>query len=102
MAQNSLVKYLALLRGINVGGKNIVSMSALRTCLGQLQFTNVRTYIQSGNVLFKSRLKSALRLSGIIEEALTCEFGIASLTVVVTEEQLERVVTQAPAAFGVQ
>ena len=100
--ENGSVKYLALLRGINVGGKNLVSMADLRACLGQLQLRNLTTYIQSGNVLFESRYKSPLRLSTVIENALTREFGFASLVVIVTEEQLERVITQAPAAFGVQ
>jgi uncharacterized protein (DUF1697 family) len=100
MIQNVSVKYLALVRGINVGGKNPVSMADLRACLGRLPFNNVRTYIQSGNVLFESRHRDSLRLSRMIEDALTEEFGFACVVVVVTQEQLERVITQAPADFG--
>jgi uncharacterized protein (DUF1697 family) len=98
--KNISVKHIALLRGINVGGKNPVSMADLRARLGRLPLKNVRTYIQSGNVLFESRLTDPLRLSRMIEDALTGEFGIATPVVVVTEEQLERVITQAPAGFG--
>jgi uncharacterized protein (DUF1697 family) len=99
---NSAVKYVALLRGINVGGRNLVSMADLRTRLEQLQFKNVSTYIQSGNVLFESRYKNPLQLSRVIEGTLEEQFGTSSLVVIVSEQQLEQVVTQAPAAFGAQ
>ncbi|NIP26808.1 MAG: DUF1697 domain-containing protein, partial [Phycisphaerae bacterium] len=45
-------QYAALLRGINVGGKNIIKMADLRACFERMGFSDVRTYIQSGNVLF--------------------------------------------------
>jgi len=48
------MKYIALLRGINVGGNNKVSMTDLRTCFEDIGFTNVRTYINSGNIFFES------------------------------------------------
>ena len=51
--------YLALLRGINVGGKNKVPMAELKACFEELGCENVRTYIASGNVMFKSRKSSA-------------------------------------------
>ena len=47
-------RFLALLRGINVGGKNVIAMDDLRKCFEDLGLTNIRTYIQSGNVLFLS------------------------------------------------
>jgi uncharacterized protein (DUF1697 family) len=77
-------------------------MVDLRACLEQLRLRNVTTYIQSGNVLFESRYKDPLRLSSVIEDSLTKAFSVPSIVVVVTEEQLERVITQAPAGFGVQ
>ena len=48
-------QFLALLRGINVGGKNVISMEELRQCFEDLGFRSVRTYIQSGNILFRVR-----------------------------------------------
>ncbi len=96
------MRFLALLRGVNVGGRNPVSMAQLRACLEQLHLKNVSTYIQSGNVLFESSQKNPLQLSGVIENALTREFGFPSTVVVVSESQLERVTTQAPPEFGVQ
>lgn len=100
--KNGSVKFVALLRGINVGGKNAVSMSALRAVLEQLPFKDVSTYIQSGNVLFESRYKNPVRLSRMIEDVLTREFGVSSVVVVLTEAQLQQVVTHAPPSFGVQ
>lgn len=47
-------EYIALLRGINVGGNNIIKMAELRECITGLGFKNVRTYIQSGNILFET------------------------------------------------
>ncbi|MHB8320382.1 MAG: DUF1697 domain-containing protein [Acidimicrobiales bacterium] len=48
------VRYVALLRGVNVGGKNIVAMSELRKLFDSLGYSSVRTFIQSGNVVFTS------------------------------------------------
>ena len=51
---NDTMKYIALLRGVNVGGKNKVAMGDLRVCFESLGFENVTTYINSGNVVFDS------------------------------------------------
>jgi uncharacterized protein (DUF1697 family) len=63
---------------------------------------NVSTYIQSGNVLFDSTVKNAVRLSSLIENALTTAFGVSCPVVVVSELQLGHVIKQAPPTFGVQ
>jgi len=97
---NEGVRYVALLRGINVGGKNIVKMSDLRSALEGVNCTNVATYIQSGNVLFESRLRNTARLSLAIEEALTTAFARTFPVVIVSQGQLDNVVHHAPAAFG--
>ncbi|HUS04825.1 MAG TPA: DUF1697 domain-containing protein [Bryobacteraceae bacterium] len=94
------MKYLALLRGINVGGKNIVKMPDLRACFERLSLNNVTTYIQSGNVLFDTGFRNPGTLSNVIEEAVTAEFGWTSLVVIVPEKQIERVVKLAPPGFG--
>src|SRR5690606_4869661 len=64
-------QYVALLRGINVGGKNIIRMAELRACFEVLDFANVRTYIQSGNVLFYADGLDRTALIGQIEDALS-------------------------------
>jgi uncharacterized protein (DUF1697 family) len=94
------VRYLALLRGLNVGGNNIVKMADLRACLERAGLNSVTTYIQSGNVLFQSHLKNAARLAGSIEQTLSKEFAYTAVVVVVSQEQLERIVNEAPPGFG--
>ena len=96
--------YLALLRGINVGGKNKVSMVELKACLEELGCTNVRTYIASGNVLFEAD-RSAAQMVGLIEDVLPRAFELDSELVkvlILTREQLQKVIDQAPPGFGTQ
>jgi uncharacterized protein (DUF1697 family) len=95
-------QYLGLLRGINVGGSNIVSMIDLKACFENLGCTDVLTYIQSGNVIFRSQEKDAAKLAAIIERALAARFGRPSKVVVLGHEQLQHIVRQAPSGFGRQ
>jgi uncharacterized protein (DUF1697 family) len=94
------IQYLALLRGINVGGKNIIKMADLRICFESLGFSDVVTYIQSGNVLFKSAEKDKARLTGKIERALSERFDYMSRIVLVSRSELRQVVVGTPRGFG--
>jgi len=94
------VKYLALLRGINVGGNNLISMGELRACFENAGLEKVTTYIQSGNVLFESSARNAVRLAQKIESALSAQFGYDALIVLVSEDTLAAVVENAPDDFG--
>jgi uncharacterized protein (DUF1697 family) len=94
--------YLALLRGINVGGRNPVRMEALRRCFESNGFTGVSTYIQSGNVLFRSTAKDRKRLTRKIERMLSEEFGYEARAVILSEAELRRIVAAAPKGFGEQ
>ncbi len=69
-----MTSYVALLRGINVGGRNKVDMRALRTTFEAAGCTAVRTYINSGNVLFAHRRKSAT-LAPLLEKAIATDVG---------------------------
>ena len=91
--------YLALLRGINVGGKNIIKMTDLRACFEGLGCTQVATYIQSGNVVFHGAGKAA-ELAAAIEEALGARFRYRSRIFLLPRRALERVVAEAPRGFG--
>lgn len=94
--------YVILLRGINVGGKNKVSMAALKKCLEELGFSDVSTYIASGNVILKSD-KRADKIQAQIEEALPKSFKLdADLikVLVLTHAQLQAVVDNRPKGFG--
>ena len=93
-------QYLALLRGINVGGKNAVKMAELRECFEALGFDEVATYINSGNVLFRAPRQKADALATRIETELTSAFGIDLKIVLRTRAQLESVVENAPEGFG--
>lgn len=96
--------YLVLLRGINVGGKNKVPMSELREVLADAGFSDVRTYIASGNVILKSKLSPA-QIRQKIEKVLPKKFKLDSQLIkalVLSQEQLRAVVENKPAGFGDQ
>jgi uncharacterized protein (DUF1697 family) len=93
-------QYVALLRGVNVGGKNMIAMPALRACLEAHAFEDVATYIQSGNVLFSAGRSDQLALTRRIEEALSNAFAYPSRVVVRSFEQMKAIVDGAPKAFG--
>jgi uncharacterized protein (DUF1697 family) len=65
-----MARYIALLRGINVGGNNMVSMAELRALLTRMGFDDVQTLLQSGNVVFGARAKSSSELEAQLEAAL--------------------------------
>jgi uncharacterized protein (DUF1697 family) len=96
--------YTALLRGINVGGKNILPMADLKSCLEALGFAHVSTYIASGNVLLASG-KPADEIQARIEAALARTFKLDSELIkvlVLSREQLQAVVDHKPKGFGEQ
>lgn len=95
-------RYVALLRGINVGGKNLIKMLALKACFEGLGFENVATYIQSGNVLFESSETARARLTARIEEALAATFRYQASVVLRTRKQMQDIVARAPEGFGDQ
>jgi len=96
--------YVVLLRGINVGGKNKVSMAGLKGLLDELGFTHVETYIASGNVVLRSnRRAEAIRAQ--IEQALPYRFKLDSELIkalVLTRDQLQDVIDDKPKGFGEQ
>lgn len=91
--------YVALLRGINVGGKNITKMTALKVCLENAGFDRVETFIQSGNVVFETRQKSTAKLTAQIDTAIDTAFGIDPRVVVLSRDRLKTVLAEAPAAW---
>jgi uncharacterized protein (DUF1697 family) len=87
--------YIALLRGINVGGHNVIKMAALRECLESLGLNNVKTYIQSGNVLFESE-EGADKLCQRIEQAIKSVFGLSIPVVLRTSLELDEMIKNCP------
>ena len=96
--------YLLLLRGINVGGKNKVPMARLRQLLEELGYSDVSTYIASGNVILRSD-KSPGKVQAQVEAALPGTFHLDSELIrilILTRRQLEAVIDRKPKGFGEQ
>jgi uncharacterized protein (DUF1697 family) len=88
--------YLALLRGINVGGKNKLPMATLVGLLEELGCRDVNTYIQSGNVVFRSKAGSTSRLEMSIAQAIDERCGFQPQVLVLTLDQLHRAIESNP------
>src|SRR6185436_1315532 len=89
--------YAALLRGVNLGARNRVRMPELRALVEGLGGTDVSTYLQSGNVVFRSD-RAAAALAKAIEQSIRSELGLDIAVVIRTRTQLERLVAGNP--FG--
>jgi Uncharacterized protein conserved in bacteria len=87
--------YVAFLRGINVGGKNIIKMADLKSLFEKMGLSKVQTYIQSGNVLFESGMNE-LTLRDKIEEDIRNTFGYSVYVVLRTGRELEQVIINCP------
>jgi uncharacterized protein (DUF1697 family) len=91
-----LTTYIALLRGINVGGNKIIKMQDLKVMFQSLEYQNVRTYIQSGNVVFESGEAADSRLSGVIEQRIKESFGFDVSVIVRSLDELEEAIASNP------
>jgi uncharacterized protein (DUF1697 family) len=87
--------YVALLRGINVGGKNIIKMAALKEAFEAIGLSKVKTYIQSGNVLFISNEEEEI-LCNKIEHEIQTVFGITTKIILRTADELEQIIFNCP------
>lgn len=90
------MRYVALLRGINVGGNNKVPMADLRACLEEAGLSNVQTYIQSGNVVFSSDAKDDTKLTKQIEQAIEKTFGFPVVVAVFSQPEFEYIASHTP------
>jgi uncharacterized protein (DUF1697 family) len=93
------VTHIALLRGINVGGKTLVKMAELKTCFERLGFEQVSTYIASGNVLFDSDEDDTASLEKDIEGAIERRFKLPVKVVVLDRKAYARIVKAIPKAW---
>jgi hypothetical protein len=84
------------LRGINVGGRNRVAMADLRKVVLGLGYTDVATYIQSGNVVFTSEEADTEMIAAALERAIAGHLGVRPKVVVLTRAELARVVANNP------
>lgn len=89
--------HIALLRGINVAGRNRVAMADLRRVVGSLGHTDVTTYIQSGNVVFTAATSDPpAALAADLEQAIAAELGVPARVIVRSREELAQVVRDNP------
>lgn len=91
-----MTRWIALLRGINVGGHNILPMAELRSDLESLKLKNVRTYIQSGNVIFDSTAKTATSLTKTIGGRIEQQYGFRPHLLIFDRKTLEAAITSNP------
>ena len=91
---------MALLRGLNVGGRNVIRMAELRNCFQAEGFRDVVTYIQSGNVIFRSSSSGLSTLTIRIEGMLAAAFDYKAKVALRSLKQMQAVVEGAPAGFG--
>jgi uncharacterized protein (DUF1697 family) len=93
------MRYVALLRGINVGGKTLIKMADLKECVESLAFDDVSTYIASGNVLFASEERDTAKLERKIEGAVEKRFHLPVKVVVLDRAAYARIVKAIPKAW---
>jgi uncharacterized protein (DUF1697 family) len=92
----AVATHIALLRGINVGGRNKIAMADLRELVAGLGHTDVATYIQSGNVVFTSAEADTEALATAVEEAIATSLGVRPAVVVLSRDDLARAVRDNP------
>ncbi len=92
--------YVALLRGINVGGKNIIKMIDLKATFESLGYQKVQTYIQSGNVIFVAAEQDKRNLEGQLEATLSTVFAYHSTLVLRSLDEMKSIVAGAPSGYG--
>jgi uncharacterized protein (DUF1697 family) len=89
---------VSLLRGVNVGGHNKIKMEALRALYESLELQDPHTYVQSGNVVFKTAQRNLVLLAKRIEDGIEKGFGFRPAVIVRTPSELRDVITKNPFA----
>lgn len=89
-------KYIALLRGINVGGHKKIIMADLKILFQKLGFSDVASYIQSGNIIFQSKERDINKLENQIEQTIENVYGFRVPVLVITNLKLQKIVSKNP------
>ena len=84
-----MISYISILRGINVGGHNPVKMDALRQLYAELGYSDIQSYIQSGNIIFRSTLTDTHSLKKSIQEKILETYGWNVTVFVISCEELK-------------
>jgi len=91
-----MADWIVLLRGINIGGRHIVPMAKLRQMLEDAGFSDIKTYIQSGNCVFRSKITERERIADTVSGLIEDEFGFRPTSFVLTPDELEAVLAANP------
>lgn len=91
-----MTKYISIHRGINVSGHKLIKMDALKKMYEKLNFENIQTYIQSGNVIFSANNKDTKELEKIISSKIEKEFGFDVPVIVISVKTLETIIGNNP------
>jgi uncharacterized protein (DUF1697 family) len=89
-------KYLALLRGVNVSGKNLIKMKDFQAILQENGLDNVTTYIQSGNIIFESQLSDNKEVENKISQLISKKYGFDVPVIILTLTKLENLIEYNP------
>ena len=93
-------RYIAFLRGINISGKNKMPMAELKQGFERLNYTEVKTYLNSGNVIFSSDEANTIKTTSRIEEIIKNQFHLDIPVFVISKEELEDILHHAPDWWG--
>ena len=92
--------FVALLRGVNVGGNNMISMRSLKESFETIGFSNVSTYINSGNIIFQSKEDDPRKLEKKIEQMLSSDYQLNSKVVIRSLSEMEKLVKALPQSWN--
>lgn len=95
-----MIKYIALLRGINISGKNKIAMSELKKGFTNIGYKEVITYLNSGNVVFESDIEDKNIIRNTIQLMLKDKFDFDIPTYVITSQELEELINHSPDWWG--
>ena len=98
-SKSRLTVFVALLRGVNVGGNNMISMKSLKESFERMGFASVSTYINSGNIIFQSKEDDPRKLERKIEQMLSSEYQLDSKVVVRSLAEMEKLVKALPRSW---
>lgn len=98
-SKSQLTVFVALLRGVNVGGNNMISMRSLKESFEAMGFANVTTYINSGNIIFQSKEDDPRKLEKKIEQMLSSDYQLDSKVVIRSLPEMEKLVKALPRSW---
>ncbi|WP_168118743.1 DUF1697 domain-containing protein [Paenibacillus sp. HB172176] len=91
--------YIALLRGINVGGNNKIDMKQLKLTFEELHLANVKTYINTGNIIFTDDSHPVQELSGMLEAAIERDFGLSIKVMIRSIDEIKVIMEELPESW---